>query len=157
MNPQQQEALQTVSNACHLAQGDNRHDVCASASMQGSNTKVLGTTVETGSTPSHPSGHSMPAAPIRADIEHCEHRYAAYVLTSPSLTSQPSAVSPLQLAKPARHVRGEQVPPEQVAGSALAPEVQVVLQLPQLVAAVFRFTCTSAAKKAADQPCGQQR
>jgi hypothetical protein len=69
------------------------------------------------------------------------------------LTSQPSAASPLQLAKPARHVRGEQVPLEQVAGSAFAPVLQVVPQAPQLVALVFMFTYTSAGRRAVGQKC----
>jgi hypothetical protein len=44
------------------------------------------------------------------------------------------------------------VPPEQVAGSALAPVLQLVPQLPQLAAVAFRFTCTSAGSRAVGQP-----
>jgi hypothetical protein len=73
-----------------------------------------------------------------------------------SLTSQPSEAFSLQLAKPARQVRGEQVPPEQVAGSALAPVLQVVPQPPQLVALVFRSTCTSADSGAVGLLCRQK-
>jgi hypothetical protein len=43
------------------------------------------------------------------------------------------------------------VPLTQVAGCALGPVIQVVPQAPQLVALVFRFTCTST-DSAAGQP-----
>jgi hypothetical protein len=86
----------------------------------------------------------------------CKHSLAAYDPKATSLTSQPSAASPLQLAKPARHVRGEQVPPEQVAGSALAPVLQVVPQLPQLVVLVFVFTYTSAGRTAGVSHAGTE-